>query len=132
MVIEFRLKAMSRITAVLIILILCLGCYAAAAQSASHAPEKKADKGPAWDWLAVYPVYSNNVLVSPYYPYYYPTYSYIWPRVQPAYYYPTRPAQSYIAYPWWIGEHWDLGKTMQIARYGSSVRIYSPVGWQTV
>ena len=120
---------MSRVAAVLIILVLCLGCYAAAAQSGSHALEKKPEKGPAWDWMAVYPVYSYNGLLSPNY---YPTYSYAWPGVQPAYYYPTYLAWRYPTSPWWIGEHWDLGKTMQIARYGSSIRVYSPGGWQTV
>jgi hypothetical protein len=123
---------MSRVAAVLIILILCLGCYAAAAQSVSNSPEKKPEKGQAWEWMAVYPVYSYTGLLSPYYSYYYPTYSYAWPGVQPAYYYPTYLAWRYPTSPWWIGEHWDLGKTMQIARYGSSIRVYSPGGWQTV
>lgn len=120
---------MSRVAAVLIILVLCLGCYAAAAQSESNSPGKKVENGPAWDWMAVYPIYSYNGLISPYY---YPAYSYAWRGVQPAYYYPAYLSRRYPTSPWWIGEHWDLGKTMQIARYGSSIRVYSPGGWQTV
>lgn len=124
---------MSRITAVLIVVILCLACYAGAAQGNNpDSSEKKTERGPAWDWLGVYPVYSYNGLLSPYYPYYYPTYSYTWPKVQPAYFYPTYLVQRYSAYPWWIGAHNDLGKTMQIARFGSSIRVYTPAGWQTV
>ena len=123
---------MSRITALLICLIFCLGSYALADQGPTAGSEKKPEKGPAWDWMGVYPVYSYSGLLSPYYPYYYPTYSYIGPGVRPAYYYPTYVVQRYSASPWWIGEHNDLGKTMQIARYGSSIRVYSPTGWQTV
>ncbi|MDD1734932.1 MAG: hypothetical protein LUO92_00630, partial [Methanothrix sp.] len=67
---------MSRITALLICLIFCLGSYALADQGPTAGSEKKPEKGPAWDWLGVYPVYSYNGLPSPYYPYYYPTYSY--------------------------------------------------------
>jgi hypothetical protein len=119
---------MSRITAVLIILIFCLGIYAGAAQGTPGNSEKKGDSGPAWDWLGVYPVYSYNGLLSPYYPYYYPTYSQTW---RPASFYPTYLVQRYSAYPWWIGPHYDLGKTMQIARSSSSVRVYSQGAWQT-
>lgn len=130
---EIKFEAMSRISVVLIVLILCLGCYTGAAQGQTpDSPEKNAEKGQSWDWLGVYPVYSYDGLLSPYYPYYYPTYSYLWPKSQPAYYYPTYVVQRYRASPWWIGAHNDLGKTMQIARYGSSIRVYSPSGWQTV
>lgn len=123
---------MSRITALLIFLIFCLGSYALADQGPTAGSEKKAEKGPAWDWLGVYPVYSYNGLLSPYYPYYYPTYSYAGPGAQPAYYHPTYLVSRVPTHPWWVGAHNDLGKTMQIARFGSSIRVYTPGGWQTV
>ena len=122
---------MPRITALLICLIFCLSSYALADQGPTGGSEKKQEKGPAWDWLGVYPVYSYNGLLSPYYPYYYPTYSYAGP-VRPAYYHPTYLVQRFPTTPWWIGEHNDLGKTMQIARFGSSIRVYSPGGWHTI
>ncbi len=32
--------------------------------------------------------------------------------------------------PWWVGAHRDLPKVLDIARYGSSVKVYSNGAWQ--
>lgn len=121
---------MMRIAAVLALAILCACLPGASAQSTEQ--NQITGTNPQIDWLGVRPIYSSNGLLSPYFPYYYPTYSYFLPGSQPAYFYPTYLVGRYSAYPWWIGEHGDLGKTMQVARYGSSMRVYSSGVWSTV
>lgn len=95
------------------------------------------------DWLGVYPVYR----LSSYYPsydYYQPPYippGYINPRYDYAAPYNTydpfwRFSYSWLysdfrmSYPWWLGEHSGLQKTLDIARSRSSVRIYWAGSWQ--
>jgi len=123
---------MSRIAAILALIVLFAGFIAASAQSAEGNEKKAIESSPGHDWLGVGPIYSYDGLISPYYPYYYPTYSYFLPGSQPAYYNPTYLVARFPAYPWWIGEHGGLGKTMQIARSGSSMRVYSGGVWQTL
>jgi hypothetical protein len=91
-----------------------------------------ANSGTNRDWLGVTPIVS-------YYPYhtyyspihYFPTYSYPWPYAQPYYYYPSYSVSSYPSL-FWIGTHGDLPKVLDIARYVSSIRIYSSGIWRTV
>lgn len=95
------------------------------------------------DWLGTYPVYG----FSPYHPYYdYHQLPYIPPGyVNPLYDY-AAPYYSYdpywrfayswlysdfrMSYPWWVGEHRGMKKTLDIARGHSSVRIYWGGSWQ--
>lgn len=86
------------------------------------------------DWLGVGPIYSLGSSFwsgYPYYAYYDPSYSHPWPYAQPFYYYPPSYLSEYSAYPWWIGSHSGLDKTMAIARSGSSLRVYANGIWQT-
>lgn len=101
------------------------------------------------DWLGVWPIYSYSNFFSsyPYYLYspYYPTYSYTPPSYtirpayidtyevynEPYYYYQPYFAFKYPTNVWWIGTHEDLPKTLDIARSGSSVRVYYNGLWQT-
>jgi hypothetical protein len=106
----------------------------------------------SWDWLGT-PIYSYGGSTSPYLHTYYPFFwnaqsiyshspSYSDPYfnyVQPYYFnepywtYPYSPnfRPKYLDKPWWIGSHTDLPKVLNIARSGSSVRIYSNGFWQT-
>ena len=121
---------MTKIAAVLALLVLWVVCFIGAAQST----EGTADSGRSWDWLGVGPIYSYASMLSPnypYYSYYLPTYSIPWPYSQPFYYYPPSYIVSYPTDPWWIGTHKDLSKTIEIARSGSSMRVYSNGVWQT-
>jgi hypothetical protein len=125
---------MAKIRVVLFLIILFGTSFASA--------EPAAASETYWDWLGVGPIYSYGPFFTtqPYYPYYYPAYSYTpsysswpvyvdsywynpWPSAQPYYYYPTN--------PWWIGTHGDLPKTLDIARSSSSVRVYSNGIWRT-
>jgi hypothetical protein len=95
-----------------------------------------------WDWLGAGPIYSYGGVFNPYYTHY-PTYIYTPPSygILPVYadpfQYSSWPyADQYLGwiYPprsWWIGAHKDLTKTLDIARTGSSIRIYSNGLWRT-
>jgi hypothetical protein len=105
-----------------------------------------------WDWLGT-PVYSYADYNSPYrYTYYYPFFdnnplinrhspafsdrflNYVPPNYyqEPywAFPYSSDFGLRYLAKPWWIGSHTDLPKVLNIARSGSSVRVYSNGFWQ--
>ncbi|MDD4161656.1 MAG: hypothetical protein PHW87_04160 [Methanothrix sp.] len=103
-----------------------------------------------WDWLGVGPIYSYGPYYAyqPYYTYYYPAYSYAhsystWPvyaasywynprtNWEPYYYYSPYFVSKYPTNVWWVGTHGDLPKTLDIARSGSSMRIYSNGIWRT-
>jgi hypothetical protein len=127
---------MIKIAALLALLILWGGSYAGATETDVS--------GTYWDWLGVGPIFGYGSFFSPYYPYYTysspadyappyysPTYSYSWPYAQPYYYYQPYSISSHPS-PWWIGTHGDLPKALDIARSGSSIRIYSNGIWRTV
>jgi len=123
--------SMTRIAGILALLMLWVVCFLGAAQSS----EDNIDISHQWDWLGVGPIYSFGSMLSttyPYYSYYQPTYSIPWPYKEPFYYYPPSYIISDSTYPWWIGTHKDLTKTMEIARSGSSMRVYSNGIWQTL
>jgi len=99
--------------------------------------------GSSQDWLSAGPIYS----MAPYYYHPYPydqlsgfaklyAYDYASPFYFPSYYF-VDPKPYYTefwaqAYPgvWWVGYHQDLGRTLDIARTGSSFRIYRGGVWQ--
>jgi hypothetical protein len=121
--------SMIKNAAFLALLMICTVCFVGVVQSSEDA----ADSGRSWDWLGVGPIYSFGSMLSPsypYYSYYQPTYSIPWPYAQPFYYYPPSYIMSYPTDPWWIGTHKDLAKTVEIARSGSSMRVYSNGVWQ--
>lgn len=108
-------------------------CGAAAAQDTSGTAGE-ASAASSSDWLGVGPIYSLGSLFwpgYPYYAYYNPSYLHPWPYVQPFYYYPPSYIGVYPEYPWWVGGHKDLDRTLAIARTGSSMKVYANGIWQT-
>ncbi|MDM7934654.1 MAG: hypothetical protein QUS08_04605 [Methanothrix sp.] len=79
------------------------------------------------DWLGTGPVYSYST----YYPHFIPSaYS-----ARPAWFpYMRWPVSfwdgKHYVYPWWVGEHSDLPRVLEIARYSSSLRVYRNGIWQ--
>jgi hypothetical protein len=137
---------MAKIAIVLFLIILFWTSFARAEEAAPAETYR--------DWLGVWPIYSYGNSISPYYPYYlyspyYSSYSYTPPSYstqpvyadtywynpqsygEPYYYYPPYFAWKYPTNAWWIGTHGDLPKTLDIARSGSSVRVYYNGLWQT-
>jgi hypothetical protein len=106
---------------------------------------------PPQDWLGAGPIFG----LGSYYGGYYPTYNYHAPYYQTmpvasnsfwgyaplynydpywtypyAYPYDEEYRTKYHYYPWWVGEHRDLPKALDIARARSSVKIYWNGGWR--
>jgi hypothetical protein len=101
------------------------------------------DLGSSQDYLSVGPIYSTTPYY--YYPYTYDqlsgfgkffVYDYSSPYYFPSYWYATNPTPVYPEfwaqpYPnvWWVGSHRDLSRTLEIARTGSSFKVYQGGVW---
>jgi len=103
------------------------------------------------DWLGAGPIFGFGSHYTGYYPFYNyrapyyqtmpvasnsfwgyaPLYNYDPYWTDPyAYPYNEEYRTKYHYYPWWVGEHRDLPKALDIARARSSVKIYWNGGWR--
>jgi len=114
---------MAKIIAVLFLTILFAVAFGGAQQADTSETYR--------DWLGSGPIYRYGDVILPYLPYYQYYYPWSYKGPYPYYYYQPYFVQGYPASVWWIGTHEGLQKTIDIARSGSSMRIYSNGFWQT-
>jgi hypothetical protein len=144
-----KLKNLSNYMAKISVYIAITIALLAVCVSSVTCQETKTSAAPQ-DWLGAGPVFGLGSYYGGYYtiynyraPYYqtmpvasntfwgYPLYGYNPYRIYPyAYPYNEELRTKYHYNPWWVGEHKDLPRALDIARAHSSVKIYWNGGWR--